>query len=66
MKWYDGTVASDIRWVSGCPVGGPNTLVQMSGAFELVDTAPPITKLLCKKTATNIAYDACAKFKACT
>ncbi|KAH7705676.1 hypothetical protein AAVH_27116 [Aphelenchoides avenae] len=59
--------------MSGYPRGGSNTLVQIAdvsadgyAGFNVVDTAAPITKLICKKPATPWPYDACSKFKTCT
>lgn len=73
MIRYDGTVANNLPWESGYPRGGSNWLVQISdtstddyAGFNVVDTAPPITRLVCKKPATPNAYDACSKFKTCT
>lgn len=47
-------------------------MVQIGGSafaydgYYVVDTAPPISSLVCKKPATLSAYDACSKFEQCT
>ncbi|KAH7703541.1 hypothetical protein AAVH_29288 [Aphelenchoides avenae] len=63
-QWYDGTVANDLPWAPGAPLGGSNTVVQLlSPGYTVEDTEPRMTRLICKTPVTHVAYDGCLEFK---
>ncbi|KAH7724809.1 C-type lectin 6, partial [Aphelenchoides avenae] len=62
---YDGSIASDLPWSPDAPLGGSNTVVQISAPGYTVEaTEPAITRLVCKAPAAHVPYDGCSGYKA--
>ncbi|KAH7705062.1 hypothetical protein AAVH_27734, partial [Aphelenchoides avenae] len=59
---YDGTIASELPWARGAPLGGLKTLVKLASSYTVEDTDTPVTRLICKTPAVHSAYDGCSEF----